>query len=61
MKLLLDTHCLIWTLADSPALSASAREAIASADEVWFSDTSFSLLTIDRDLASFGTRILVPK
>lgn len=126
MKLLLDTHCLIWTLVDSPALSATAREAIAGADEVWFSDASiweiglkwrkgkialqprrvvnqalqdgfrklaidlesmliscelrrrhedpfdrllyaqakqggYSLLTIDRELASFGTHILVPK
>ncbi len=35
MKLLLNTHCLIWALADAPALSAAAR-----ADEVAFSEAS---------------------
>ena len=40
MKLLLDTHCLIWALADAPALSAAARAAIARADEVAFSEAS---------------------
>lgn len=29
MKLLLDTHVLLWWLADDPALSASVRAAIA--------------------------------
>lgn len=40
MKLLLDTHCLIWLLTDAPALGAAARRAIAAADSVWFSDAS---------------------
>ena len=40
MKLLLDTHCLIWALTDSPALSAVARAAMARADEVAFSEAS---------------------
>ena len=30
MKLLLDTHALLWAFLDSPRLSAAAREAIAS-------------------------------
>ena len=29
MRLLLDTHALLWWLADDPALSAAAHEAIA--------------------------------
>lgn len=32
MRLLLDTHALIWWLYDDPALSAAARDAIAAAD-----------------------------
>jgi PIN domain nuclease of toxin-antitoxin system len=40
LKLLLDTHCLIWVLTDAPQLSASARSAIANADGVWFSEAS---------------------
>ena len=40
MKLLLDTHCLIWALMDAPELSAAARAAMARADEVAFSEAS---------------------
>ncbi|MBM3955769.1 MAG: type II toxin-antitoxin system VapC family toxin [Planctomycetes bacterium] len=32
MKLLVDTHTFLWFLTDAPSLSATAREAIASAD-----------------------------
>ncbi|MFM8497251.1 MAG: type II toxin-antitoxin system VapC family toxin [Planctomycetia bacterium] len=32
MKLLVDTHAFLWFLTDAPSLSATAREAIASAD-----------------------------
>ncbi len=41
MRLLLDTHALLWWLADDPALSRSARDAIAAADsEVFVSAAS---------------------
>ena len=40
MKLLLDTHCLLWLLTDAPQLGASARKGIADAESVWFSDAS---------------------
>lgn len=40
MKLLLDTHCLLWALTDAPELSTKARQAIAAADSVWFSEAS---------------------
>jgi len=36
VKLLLDTHALLWWLADDPALGASAREAIAQPDGLVF-------------------------
>lgn len=34
MNLLLDTHALLWWLADSPRLASGARKAIADADAV---------------------------
>jgi PIN domain nuclease of toxin-antitoxin system len=40
MKLLLDTHCLIWALTNSPALGATGRKIILAADQVWFSEAS---------------------
>ena len=40
MKLLLDTHCLIWLLTDAPQLNPAARKSIAQAESVWFSDAS---------------------
>lgn len=40
MKLLLDTHCLIWALEDAPELGAGARAIMARADEIAFSEAS---------------------
>lgn len=40
MNLLLDTHCLLWLLTDSPALDERARRAITGAEAVWFSEAS---------------------
>jgi PIN domain nuclease of toxin-antitoxin system len=40
VKLLLDTHCLIWLLTDAPQLDAAARRTIGDAENVWFSDAS---------------------
>lgn len=40
MKLLLDTHCLLWLLTNSDRLDAAARHAIADAESVFFSDAS---------------------
>jgi PIN domain nuclease of toxin-antitoxin system len=37
LKLLLDTHTLLWFLADSPKLSGKARRAIAGASTVYVS------------------------
>lgn len=36
MRLLLDTHVLLWWLADDPTLSRPARQAIAAADSAVF-------------------------
>ena len=40
MKLLLDTHCLIWLLNDAPELTPAARRLISNAETVYFSLTS---------------------
>ncbi|MFN7978742.1 MAG: type II toxin-antitoxin system VapC family toxin [Vicinamibacterales bacterium] len=40
MRLLLDTHTVLWWQVDDPRLSVRAREAIATADLVWVSAAS---------------------
>jgi len=40
MKLLLDTHVLLWFLADDGRLNRPARQAIAKADDVFVSAAS---------------------
>jgi PIN domain nuclease of toxin-antitoxin system len=41
VKVLLDTHALLWWFADDARLSATAREVIANADnEIWVSAAS---------------------
>jgi len=47
MKILLDTHIIIWTLTDDPRLSPKARELISSADNlVFFSAASLWEISI---------------
>jgi len=40
MRLLLDTHLLLWVMTDDPALSARARAEIAGAEAVYVSAAS---------------------
>jgi PIN domain nuclease of toxin-antitoxin system len=40
MRLLLDTHALLWLMEDSPRLSKAGRSAIADASEVYVSTAS---------------------
>lgn len=40
MKILLDTHCLIWALTNGPELDDKARAALMRAEEVAFSEAS---------------------
>lgn len=46
MRLLLDTHVVLWQLSGERALSASAREAIEAADDLLFSAVSFAEIGI---------------
>ena len=51
MRLLLDTHALIWWLMDDPALPEAARDAIASPDnDVYVSYVSAWEIAIKRQL-----------
>jgi PIN domain nuclease of toxin-antitoxin system len=40
VKLLLDTHCLLWALADPQALGTKGRKLIGDAEQVCFSEAS---------------------
>jgi PIN domain nuclease of toxin-antitoxin system len=47
VRLLLDTHALIWALGDDPRLGVAARQIVADpANEVWVSVISLLELTI---------------
>ena len=46
MKLLLDTHILLWVMRDAGELSAAARAMIAHADEVYVSSVSLGEVAI---------------
>ena len=50
MRLLLDTHVLLWVLADSPKLSATGRSTIEGADEVYVSAASMWEIAIKAGL-----------
>ncbi|OAE13325.1 twitching motility protein PilT [Pseudomonas simiae] len=41
MRLLLDTHILLWTLSDDPKLSDKARKLIENAAEIYVSAATF--------------------
>lgn len=51
MNLLLDSHALLWWLADDGRLGADARDAIGAAEtEVWVSSVSIWEIAIKRKL-----------
>jgi PIN domain nuclease of toxin-antitoxin system len=50
MRLLLDTHVLLWWLADDPALARQARQLIAKEPEVFASAASAWEIAIKRAL-----------
>ena len=52
MKLLLDTHALLWALEANPRLSRRALDAMRDAtNPAWFSMASFWEIAIKRSLA----------
>ena len=55
MKLLLDTHVVLWWLHDDPRLGASARTLISSGDaQLWFSVASLWEISIKHRIGKLG-------
>ena len=55
MRLLLDTHVVLWALADSPRLSKSARQLLAdSENECWVSSASVWEIAIKLVLGKYA-------
>lgn len=50
MRLLLDTHVLLWVMNDDPALPAKAREIISRAESVYASSVSIWEISIKAGL-----------
>lgn len=50
MRLLLDTHLFLWSVADSPELPKQAKEVIRGADEVFVSAASIWEIAIKAGL-----------
>ncbi|MGV8917619.1 MAG: type II toxin-antitoxin system VapC family toxin [Pseudomonas sp.] len=46
MRVLLDTHVLLWALSDDPKLTPKARKLIESATEIYFSAATFWEMSI---------------
>ena len=60
MRLLLDTHVLLWWLADDPALSKQARQLIANEPErVWLLSAGQSLTPYARSSSSIQLSSMV--
>lgn len=58
MRVLLDTHILLWCLADDPKLSIQARRLIENATEVYISAASYWELAIKIGLGKLEVDLL---
>lgn len=58
MRVLLDTHILLWCLADDPKLSNQARRLIENATEVYISAASYWELAIKIGLGKLDVDLL---
>ncbi len=57
MKCLLDTHALLWMVADDPRLTDKARQCIRSADELYWSVVSLWEIGIKLSLRRLDFRL----
>ena len=53
MKCLLDTNALLWIVSNDPRLTAKARKAYESAEEVWFTVVSLWEIAIKLSIGGF--------
>ena len=56
MKLILDTHALLWWVADDRRLRSEARQAIATADFVWVSAATGWEVAVKQAVGRLRTR-----
>ena len=61
MKLLLDTHVILWWQSDDRRLNKAARQAIATADVVWVSAVSAWEVSIKSSLGRLKLRAQGPR
>jgi PIN domain nuclease of toxin-antitoxin system len=57
MRVLLDTHILLWALSDDPKLSARARKLIENAAEIYVSAATFWELAIKIGLGKLNVNL----
>jgi PIN domain nuclease of toxin-antitoxin system len=57
MRILLDTHILLWALSDDPKLSAKARKLIENAAEIYVSAATFWELAIKAGLGKLNVNL----
>ena len=57
MRLLLDTHAILWMVSGDPRLPESARKHIRSADKLFFSPVSFWEMGIKTSLGKPGFQL----
>lgn len=57
MRVLLDTHILLWSLSDDPRLSAKARKLIESAADIYVSAATFWEMAIKVGLGKLNVDV----
>lgn len=57
MRLLIDTHILIWILIDDPKLTPKARKLLDKADEIYISTASFWEMAIKQNLGKLDLQL----
>ncbi|KTC62984.1 twitching motility protein PilT [Pseudomonas fluorescens ABAC62] len=57
MRILLDTHILLWVLADDPRLSSKARKLIENAAEIYVSAATFWEMAIKIGLGKLDVNL----
>ena len=57
MRLLLDTHILLWAMLDDPRLGAGLRDTIATADSIFVSAASVWEVSIEAGLGKLDVPV----
>lgn len=57
MRLLIDTHILLWILIDDPRLTPKARKLLGKASEIYISTASFWEMAIKQNLGKLDLQL----